>query len=89
MFNSSARFDAFRRHGPTPALALSDYNRRRARLPACAKSRRRLACYWQANPETSRLECHWKLSSRSAASALEQGLPAGTEATPAWTRRVA
>jgi hypothetical protein len=89
MFNSFARYDALRRRDPAAALPLGDGNRRRTHLSASAQSRDSLACYWQQNAEAGRLECHWTLSSNSAARALERGLPPGTGTTPSWTLRVA
>jgi hypothetical protein len=89
MFNSLARFDAFHQHGPAPGFPLSNDNLRSARLPARAAPRQRLACCWQPNAETGRLECRWELSFLSAAGVREQGTRAGTEATPARMLRVA
>jgi hypothetical protein len=89
MFNGLARFDAFHQHGPAPGFPLSNDNPQSARLPVRAKPRQRLACCWRPDAETSRLECHWQLSSLSAAGVREQGTPAGTEATLAWMLRVA
>jgi hypothetical protein len=89
MLDSFARFDAFRQHGPAPGFPLSNDNPRSARLPARVEPRQRLACCWQPNAETGRMESHWELSSLSAAGVREQGTQAGTEATPAWMLRVA
>jgi hypothetical protein len=63
MFNRFAAFHDFRRHGPAPALSLSNNNRAGHRQPARAGSPQRLACCWRQNRETSRLECRWKLAS--------------------------
>ena len=89
MFDSFARFDAFRQHGPAPGFPPSNDNPRSPRLPARAEPWQRLGCCWRPNAVTSRLECHWELSSLSAAGVHEQGTRAGTEATPAWMLRVA
>jgi hypothetical protein len=89
MLDSFTRFDGFRRHGPAPGFPLSNDNPRSARLPARAEPRQRLACCWRPNAETSRLECHWELSSLRGAGMGEQGTLVGTEATPAWMLRVA
>jgi hypothetical protein len=88
MFNRFGTFDAFRRHDPAPALPISNDNRGRACLPARAQSRQRLACYWRPSAER-RLACHWEVSAHAGAGAREQGMPADTEATPAWMLRVA
>jgi hypothetical protein len=89
MFNSLARLDAFRRHDRVPVLPFSNDNRGRARLPAGAELRQRLACYWHPNAETGGLQCQWELSSHSGAEALEQSFPVATEPKPAGALRVA
>jgi hypothetical protein len=71
MFNSFVTFNALRRRGPAPALPLSHDDGWRPRPPAHAESRQSLACCWQPNAGTSRLECHWELLSHSTAGALE------------------
>jgi hypothetical protein len=89
MYDSFARSDAFRQRGLAPGFPLSNDNPASARLPARAEPWQSLACCWRPNTVTSRLECHWELSSLSAAGVREQGTRAGTEATPTWMLRVA
>jgi hypothetical protein len=63
MFDRFAVFHDFRRLGPAPAHSLGTHNRAGHRLPARGRAPQRLACCWQQNRETSRLECRWKLAS--------------------------
>jgi hypothetical protein len=87
MFNSFARFDAFRQHGPAAGFPLSNDNPLRA--PACRRARA-----GEASPavggqtETSRLECHWSFHP-SALPGAQTRHAGGHRGTPAWMLRVA
>jgi hypothetical protein len=59
MFKSFAKIDAGRLHVRAATPSHSNDNRRRARLQPNAV--RQLACRWQLNAATGRLECCWDL----------------------------